>query len=475
MHPLSARPAFLPDDVVFESFTFPAFDLAYNVDALGVANAFLNVPDDRPQRGMRGVYVHIPFCESICGFCPFRKSVGTEDRISAYMDALTTEIELAAATPLIRSWDIDAIYIGGGTPSVLGPERTSELLGTLRSRLRLSADVEITFEVEPKSASEEVLLAARQGGATRVSFGVQTLDPGLRKMVNLTATLAEVERTAELCARHFENTNLDMIVGFPGQDSEDAVRDMSAAISLGVGSISLYPLDYVAVLPKLLNKIRVGDLPPAVVGRERWDMFHAAREALMEQMPAQNMYCFGRPGSPKCRYMFEILYGGYHDQVIGFGLGAYSMIRGLAYANVGSEADYVACAKERRMPVGQASPGHAYEKAFVYAPKRLNADLREADELDIGASILPKVHALEEAGLVTVSGDIMTLTRAGEHQYAQIMVGFMSDEQRRLYERVCRRITRDLNWGLDGPLDSAKAAARALGAVNALPALASLT
>lgn len=466
--PLS-RPAFLPDDVLFESFTYPAFDLNYSADPRALAAAFLGRADTLPRRGRRGVYIHIPFCDSICRFCPFKKSVGTPERIAAYADALLKEIEIGAATPFVASWEVDAIYLGGGTPSVLGPEQIYRLMSHLKRHLRLAADVEITLEVEPKSASEEVLRAGREAGATRVSFGVQTLDHKLRQMMNLTASIEQIERTIELSRKHYANTNMDMIAGYPGQSVADAQRDMEAAAALGAGSISLYPLDYVAVLPKVLNEIRAADLPPAATGQARWDLFHEARAVLTERYEAQNMYCFGEPGSPKCRYMFDILYGGYWDQAIGFGLGAYSMLRGLAYANAGSEADYIAQIEHGQLPIAAASPGHAYEKSLVYAPKRLYADLAEAQDLDIADTVMPKVEALAELGLVTLASNVMTLTPAGEREYAQMMIGFMGDAQRRLYDRACRRLMRDLNWGIDGPLSETRSQARALAASTALP------
>lgn len=463
------RPAFLPPDVVFESFTFPAFDLNYGADPAALAHAFHLQADPHPGQGRRGVYVHIPFCDTICLFCPFNKSVGTEERIETYFQALLKEIELGASTPLVRSWTVDAIYIGGGTPSVLGPERIFKLITTLKKYLTVASDVEVTLEVEPKSASEELLIAGHEAGATRVSFGVQTLDPALREMVNLTATLDQIHSTAELSQKHYANTNMDMIAGFPGQSTDAAVADMAAAAALGMGSISVYPMDYVAVLPKLLNRIRGGGLPSAPAGQDRWDIFHRARQALKEHYDVQNMYCFGRAGSDKCRYMFEILYGGYHDQAVGFGAGAYTMIRGLAYANIASETEYVATLADGRLPICRASPGHAYEKTFVYAPKRLSANLAEANELGIQDFILPKVNALESAGLVSVSGGIMTLTERGENEYAQMMVGFMSDQQRRLYDRACRRLAQDLNWDIDGPINDQRSIARGVGAASALP------
>lgn len=463
-------PTFLPRDVIFESFTFPFFDLNYKIDHVRTAEAFLAEPDTLTSKGQRGLYIHIPFCETICSFCPFDKSVGTEEQIDTYIRALYREIELVSSKPLVKSWAFDAIYFGGGTPSLLGPARSSKLIDVLRRAFRIKTDAEVTFETEPKSSTKDLFLALSDAGVNRVSFGVQTFDAELRAMMNLTASFRDIERTIEIAIQNFKNTNFDMIVGFPGQGSDHAARDVDLAARTGIGSISVYPMDYITVLPAVLEQIRRGDIPSPAVGRERWRVFQAARKSLQRHFFAQNMYCFGTPEAPKCRYMFDILYGGYHDQCIGLGRGAYTVLRGLIYKNSQLERDYLAALKLGNLPVQIASPGHAYEKSFVYFPKRLSADLSEAVELGIEHNITKKAQELEQSGLVTTVGQTIKLTNEGEEVYAQMMVAFLSDNQRRLYDRASKRLQGQLNWGEDGTIDTTKPVARGLGlgARNAL-------
>lgn len=461
-------PAFIPKDIKFESFTYPFFDFGYDADPRSIHSAFMGQPDRQPQKGMRGLYVHIPFCDTICEFCPFLKSVPTNERIAAYLTALSHEIDLVARTPLAQSWNFDAIYIGGGTPSVLSPQQASDLLNKLKRSFRVNVNAEVTFEVEPKSVSVELYDAIAAAGANRVSFGVQTLDPQMRKDVNLTATENDIHRTVELSLKYFNNTNLDMIVGFPGQTIDEAVQDMHRAVDLGIGSVSMYPMDYITANPRLLDRIRHGTVRQPLTGEARWEMFHEARAALASRLEIQNMYCFGRPGSPKCKYMFETLYGGYHDQCLGLGLGSYTVVRGLISANVQSEKEYVESANKGELPIYRSSPGHAYEKSLVYFPKRLTVDLSEAIELGIGDQIMPKFEALAAAGLLNLAGIKATLTEQGERAYAQIMVGMLSDHQRRLYERACARMTRNLNWDIAGAIDGQAAKIRGMAVKNAL-------
>lgn len=462
-------PDFVPQDILMESFTFPFFDANFDIDPAALAQLFLNQPRVGPPKGLKGLYIHIPFCDTLCGFCPFVKSVGSQERIAAYLEALEIEIQLLSETPLARSSTFDAIYIGGGTPSVLSPRQIERLITTLRSSFQLVDEIELTIEVEPKSASEEFCDAAALAGANRVSFGVQTFDPAFREMMNLTATQDQIERLAAIARKRFDAANFDMIVGYPGQRIDQVEQDMARALALDVGNISVFPLDYIAAMPSFLNRIRSGELPPPPASARRWEMFHDARAMLSESYDPLNMYFFSEPGMPGCKYMFGIVYGGYFDEFIGLGASAYTMIRGLAYSNTQSERAYVSQLKEeRRLPVSLASPGQAYEKSYVYFGKRMRANLDEARELGIEGPIAAKFDALEQAGLVGRDGADFILTPAGQRVYAQIMVGFLSDGQRRLYDRVCDRMCEELNWTFDGASSGARGTARGLAARNTM-------
>src|SRR5260370_1736259 len=101
--------------VPFESFSYPFFDFTYRADHAKLVEAFLHPLGELPKnRGRKGLYVHIPFCDTICRFCPFVKSVGTGERIASYVSALEVELQRIGGTSRVGSWAIDSIYIGGG-------------------------------------------------------------------------------------------------------------------------------------------------------------------------------------------------------------------------------------------------------------------------------------------------------------------------------------------------------------------------
>ncbi|MGI5185393.1 coproporphyrinogen-III oxidase family protein [Dactylosporangium sp. CA-152071] len=461
----------------FESFTYPFFDQQYTGDHQALVRALLGAenltfPGD-PHPGNKALYVHVPFCDTLCTFCPFVKSGNASaDRVAAYLAALHTELRTVAATRRIGQWTLDAVYIGGGTPSVLTVEQIAELIGVIRDAFSIAADAEISFEFEAKSVDEAKFQALAELGVTRVSFGVQTFEPNTRGMVNLTASLDQVYAAIGWSTKYFTNTNLDIMVGFPGQDRDAALLDAQVAARCGIGSVSVYPVDYVMTLPGWMDQIRRGVLPRPAGMAERAAMFHAARAELMGVMGEQNMYCFGDPTAPPTKYMFGTLYGGYRDEAVGVGTGAYSVMRGLAYYNDADERTYVQRAGAGELPVAASMPYHAYEKGLVFWPKRLTFDLADLAVLSLEEALLPRIDALVAEGLAAVDGTVLRLTEPGKLVYSGLMGSFFTDPQQRLYHRMVARLDEQV-----GDVDNldwvAGAAGRGrLGALNALPGAA---
>ncbi|MGW6728788.1 coproporphyrinogen-III oxidase family protein [Nocardia sp. NPDC055029] len=461
----------------FESFSYPFFDQSTAADHLALVSAFLSTPDapipGDHTPGHRALYVHIPFCDTICTFCPFAKSVGTPERVTAYLQALHVELRTLGATPRMRGWEIDSIYIGGGTPSVLTTEQIAALMGEIRANFQITADAEISFEFEVKSVDEDKFAALAELGITRVSFGVQSFDPTIRDMVNITATVKQVYDAIGWAGKYFTNTNLDMMTGFPGQDRDHAHRDARLAAESGIASVSIYPVDYVMTLPGWQDRIRSGDLPQPAALDERSRMFHVARTALGESMAVQNMYCYGPPEAPATRYMFSTLYGGYRDEAVGVGSGAYSFIRGLAWMNEASEREYVKTVGAGTLPVIQSSPGHAYEKGLVFFPKRMTFDMRDLPILGLEEVYRDRIDSIVTAGHAEIDGDLLRLTAPGELVYSELMAHFFSDPQQRIYQRMVNRLSNQV--GVIDELEWKAGADRvaAMGAANALPGASS--
>ncbi|MEU7631811.1 coproporphyrinogen-III oxidase family protein [Nocardia sp. NPDC049220] len=461
----------------FESFSYPFFDLNYETDHQATVSAFLStqgipIPNDADP-GKKALYVHIPFCDTICTFCPFAKSVGTPERIDAYLHALQVELQVLGATRRIAEWQLDSVYIGGGTPSVLSPEQIGTLVAAVRANFTVKADAEVSFEFEAKSITEDKFQALAELGVTRVSFGVQSFEPNVRKMVNITASLEQVYSAIELSTKYFENTNLDMMVGFPGQDRDHARLDARSAANSGIGSVSIYPVDYVMTLPGWQNRIRAGQLPRPAGLDERSAMFHESRQELLKYMSEQNMYCFGAAEAPPTRYMFSTLYGGYRDEAVGVGSGAYSFIRGLAYMNESDERRYAKAASTGVLPITRSSPGHAYEKGLVFFPKRLTFDMRDLKVLGLEEVYADRINSIVSDGHAEIADGILRLTESGKLVYSELMAHFFSDMQQRLYHRMVARLSKQVGVIDEHEWQAGAGRVAAMGAASALPGASS--
>ena len=166
--------------------------------------------------GRVAAYFHIPFCETICSFCPFTRGLYKQDEeVDEYLKSLIKELQLKRS--LIGKIRVDSIFIGGGTPSVLSPNQIVLLGKNIHTYLDTSKVVEFAVEVDVKSVTLEKLKAFKKIGVNRISFGVQTFSKTHREAMNLVATIDQINQVAKWANRLFEYTNIDIIYGQAGQ------------------------------------------------------------------------------------------------------------------------------------------------------------------------------------------------------------------------------------------------------------------
>ena len=186
---------------------------------------------------MNGLYIHIPFCLQKCHYCDFYSLPARLNAREAYVDAVLSESEAYAGM------SFQTMYLGGGTPSLLGDKLISKLIHGLGKSLNLTDIVEATVEVNPESATEEFLAAARNAGINRVSIGVQSLADNELKAVgriHTTAQAVEAVRLArQLC---FNSISADLIIGLPGQTWLTLNQSLDTLVGSGIEHLSLYCL-----------------------------------------------------------------------------------------------------------------------------------------------------------------------------------------------------------------------------------------
>ena len=185
-----------------------------------------------------GLYIHIPFCERKCNYCDFYSAFYNKDTLSVYLSALKGEIKKWGGT---INRPIDTIYIGGGTPSLLGEDIIS-LLGCIKENFKVLSDVEITVEVNPSSSSE-FLCFAKMAGVNRLSIGVQSGCDDTLKILGRTHTSAEAEATVKKAREiGLDNISVDLMIALPDSNLQTLKRDIDFILSLNPTHISAYIL-----------------------------------------------------------------------------------------------------------------------------------------------------------------------------------------------------------------------------------------
>lgn len=210
-----------------------------------------------------GLYIHVPFCATRCGYCDFNTYTPGElgsprDLTGPYLDALERELELAAAKV---NRPADTIFVGGGTPSLLGGEGLTRVLNAARNTFGISEGAEITTESNPESTSPEFFAQIKDAGFTRVSLGMQSAASHVLQVLERAHTPGRPFAAAkEAKAAGFEHVNLDMIYATPTETDDDVRRTLDLALETGVDHISAYSL-IVEDGTRMARKVKKGELP----------------------------------------------------------------------------------------------------------------------------------------------------------------------------------------------------------------------
>ena len=190
-----------------------------------------------------GVYIHIPFCVSKCSYCAFSALSGAHGLMASYVEGVHREIEAYNRRGVFAGRTASTLYFGGGTPSLAAPAAIRALIAHCRLAFSLASDAEITLETNPETVSYDRLRAFLDAGVTRISLGVQSLDP--HELVNLRRA-----HTADRVVRVFEqarqagctNLNVDLIYGIPGQSHDTWRNTLTGALALHPDHLSAYAL-----------------------------------------------------------------------------------------------------------------------------------------------------------------------------------------------------------------------------------------
>jgi oxygen-independent coproporphyrinogen III oxidase len=276
------------------------------------------------------LYFHIPFCTHRCAYCDFNTYAGQERLIPAYMEALAREVELVARSSAERL-PVHTIFFGGGTPSLLGPDQFEKILQTVSERFNLSdgSDLEISLEANPGTVTPATLKGLRRAGFNRISFGVQSFQPGeLRQLERIHDPFDVFNAVSWARRAGFENLNLDLIYGLPEQPLAGWQANVKQAVALGPQHLSLYALTIEHGTP--YGRWAEHGLLPLPDPDLAADMYEWASEYLEGQGYQQyEISNWARPGYP-CRHNLQYWR---NLPYLGFGAGAHGCANGMRISN----------------------------------------------------------------------------------------------------------------------------------------------
>ncbi|MDY6995253.1 MAG: radical SAM family heme chaperone HemW [Actinomycetota bacterium] len=296
-----------------------------------------------------GVYVHVPFCATRCGYCDFNTYTPSElggANPEGWLAALRTELRLGAAH-LGATPPVDTVFVGGGTPSLLGAAGLTEVLDAVAEHFGLAPDAEVTTEANPESTSPEFFAGLRAAGYTRVSLGMQsTAAHVLAALDRVHAPGRALEAAREAAAEGFEHVNLDLIYGTPGETDDDLLRSVDDAVAAGVDHVSAYAL-VVEDGTALARRVRRGQIgaPDDDVLAHRYELLdRRLNEAGLAWYEVSN---WSRPGG-ECRHNIGYWDGG---RWWGAGPGAHSFVEATRWWNVKHPNSYAAALGAGGLPV----------------------------------------------------------------------------------------------------------------------------
>jgi putative oxygen-independent coproporphyrinogen III oxidase len=372
-----------------------------------------------------GLYVHIPFCSSRCSYCDFATDLYQGELAERYVRALIEEIR---STPH-RGENVDTVYFGGGTPSLLIPSQLEHILASLHDGFQVEDSSEITLEINPGSVTEEKLRAFRSLGINRASFGAQTFDDAELAKLGRSHSAADALQTfSDLRSAGFTNVSFDLIAGLPGQTLPGWRRNIKQALELNPEHLSFYLLEVHSGTP-LAEHIRRGIQPQpdddlAGVMYE-WMLEHAAN-AGYEHYEISNLCRPGFHSQHNVKYWTGAPY-------YGFGCSAHSYDgRARRWSNQRDVLKYTELVENGVSPVVEeqqlSDTDVRAEAVFLGMRLMQGVDLRRYREsfgVDLREEHGEDLDRFCKAGLVEFDGDLVRLTRNGALLSNEVFAAFV--------------------------------------------------
>jgi len=386
-----------------------------------------------------GIYISVPFCRTKCSYCNFASDVFSRAVFERYVDRVCRDIEGAGQAAIEMGGQIerqvDSIYLGGGTPTVLEPDQLLRVLDAVRAQFSATADAEVTVECAPGTLTPQVLETLLPCGVNRVSLGVQSfIDREAAAVGRLHKRATILDDISRLRAAGISNINVDLIAGLPHQTAESWNESLAETIATGAPHVSVYMLE-VDEDSRLGRELIAGGtryhahfVPDEDAVADFYTMACETLEAAgVKQYEISNFARSGFESRHNLKYWTRRPY-------FGFGVDAHSMLTSstldsdaVRFSTADSLKKYVSGAALQKNFMTHAN---ALEESF-FLGLRLNrgVDLREiADKFgcEAVAQVFPTIKQLESDGLVVASCNVVRLTSRGRLLSNEVFERFLS-------------------------------------------------
>jgi oxygen-independent coproporphyrinogen-3 oxidase len=293
---------------------------------------------------MAGIYLHIPFCRQACHYCNFHFSTSLKLK-NEFIDALLKEIQLQKNYLPAGAEQVNTIYFGGGTPSLLTPEELSAILQSLREHFSVAADAEVTLEANPDDLTEEKLQDWKKLGVNRLSIGVQSFFEDDLRWMNRAHTAQQAINNLQLARQYFNNITIDLIYGTPTLPDDNWRHNVQQAIALGITHISCYALTVEpgTALASMITKHKVTDVNTEDQARQFLLLMQWMQDAGYEHYEISNFALPGKRSRHNSSYWQGAAY-------LGLGPSAHSFNGESRQWNVANNALYIQSLKEGNVP-----------------------------------------------------------------------------------------------------------------------------
>lgn len=364
-----------------------------------------------------GIYIHIPFCEKICGFCPFNKLKKEDSLVERYIKALKKELRIYSKSEYAKASEFDSVYIGGGTPTSLSTNQLLEILNFVKSNFHMTKDAVYFVEGNPMNYEEEKMKRLAEFGVNRISMGVQTFSDKLAKNIGLPQTPKQSIEAIETAHKvGINNVGIDLMYPLPGMNYADWISSIQKSVELMVDHVCIIPF---CILPNtpIDNNIKNHVIPDVLGEDDQITMYCIARDMLLDAGYIQ--YSVLDFGLPEKVDRAALNYFKNQAELLAFGPAAYGYVNGYTYFNVGDIHKYMEMVENDELPIIVGADSNHREQMHGMMTKglrMLNVSIKEFIDLfgeDPREVFKEKIADLVKRGLIEINEENIGLTTKG--------------------------------------------------------------